>query len=89
MFKVFFFGFTIDQYIIEEYHDRFIQIGSEELLHHMHEGGWCVAEAILQHQELERTVSSPDGSFMNIFWLDSDLMISTPQINLAEPFGSM
>jgi hypothetical protein len=38
-----FFTSRVDQYIIDEHHDKLVQILHENLIHQIHNIGWCIS----------------------------------------------
>jgi hypothetical protein len=68
IFFVFFFTLRVDQYIIDEHHDKLLQILPEDLVHQIHKVGWCIIQSKIHHRILS----------------DLQLMISRSKINLRE-----
>jgi hypothetical protein len=40
-----FFTSLVDQYIIDEHHDKLVQILHEDLVHHVHKVGRCISQS--------------------------------------------
>jgi hypothetical protein len=40
-----FFTSLVDQYVIDEHHDKLVQILHEDLVHHVHKVGWCISQS--------------------------------------------
>src|SRR5687767_10267817 len=82
-------GFAINENIIQENDDEGVQVRGEDRLHEMHESSGCIGEAEGKDKEFIMAVSSSECGFRNIIGMDSDLMISRPKIELAEPLLSV
>jgi hypothetical protein len=74
----------IDQDVINEDHDNFVQLCHEYRVHQAHEVNGGVAQPKWHHQILIETVSSEESSLRNIFFMDLDLMITHSKIDLWE-----
>ena len=66
-----------------------IQMRSEHLLHQMHERGRSIGQTERQHQELEVSIASAEGSLGHIGGVDAHLMVARAQIDLAEVLRTM
>ena len=51
------FVLAVDQDVVEEHDDELVQVRSQQVVHHVHEGGGCIGQPEGQHQELIVPVS--------------------------------
>ena len=82
MFLVFVCALGVNEDVINEHHNKFIQEVHKHLVHHMHKEGRGVGEAEGHNGVFIKTVPSGERGLRNIFLLNLELMISRPQINL-------
>jgi hypothetical protein len=72
----------IDQDVVNEDHDKLVQLCHEYRVHQVHEVSRGISQSERHHQILIETVSSGEGSLWNIFFTDLDLMITQSKSNL-------
>ena len=53
-------------------------------IHETHKCSWCICETKWYHYKLIVSIPCIEGCIMNIFILDSYLMVTKPQVNLAK-----
>src|SRR6187399_3000973 len=80
-------------FILGEYQDvvqihkhKFIGVGVENVVHHSQEGGWSISEAKRHDCIFIGAVACSERSLVNIFFTDTDLVITHPEIELREHF---
>ena len=88
MLSMIFFILGVDQNIVNEYHDEFIQLRHEDLIHQVHKICWGVGKTKRHNQILIESISGRESCFWNITWLDFYLMVARTKINLRENLGS-
>jgi hypothetical protein len=79
-----FFTLGIDQDVINEDHDKLVQLWHEYGVHQVHEMCRCIGEPKQYNQILLQPIPGREGSLRNIFWVDLDLMITQMKINLRK-----
>jgi hypothetical protein len=89
MFCMLFLGLGIDQDVVDEYHNKFVQELHEYLIHEIHEIGRGIGLAKGHDSVLEQAIASGEGGLGDIRLSDLQLMISSAEINLGEHFGSI
>jgi hypothetical protein len=77
-----------DQYIINEDHDKLVQLFHENRVHQVHEVSGGVGQNKRHHQILIKTVSGGESSLWDIFFTDLDLMIARAKVNLQKDLCS-
>jgi hypothetical protein len=70
------FALGVDQDVINEDHDKLVQLRHEHGVHQVQEMCRSIGESKLHNQILIQPVPSGESSFMNIFRTDLDLMIT-------------
>jgi hypothetical protein len=88
VFGMFFLTLGIDDNIIDEDHDKFVELRHEHGVHEVHEVRWGIRETKGHYQELVKTITSGESSFRNVTSSNFDLMITRMKVNLREDFGS-
>src|SRR3954453_18407205 len=78
---------AIDQDIIDVDNHEFVKEGSENLLDQGLECGGGVSEAKGHDLVLVMAISGTECSFLDIIFVDSNLMIPRAQVNLGEHLG--
>jgi hypothetical protein len=84
--RMLFFTLEIDQDVINEDHDKLVQLHNEYGVHQVHEMCRNIGESKQNNQILIQPVPSGEGSLTNIFRVDLDLMITRTKINLGKDF---
>jgi hypothetical protein len=79
----------VDKDIVNEDYDKLIQFFHEYLIHEVHEKGGCVRQSERHYCELILSVLGDKCSLLNICFLDSQLVITEPQVYLGEIFGPL
>ena len=64
--------------------NKLVQILAEDTIHKAHKGSWCICETKWYHYKLILSIPCSEGHFMNVFILDSHLMVTRPQVNLGK-----
>jgi hypothetical protein len=71
-----------DQDVINEYHDKLVQLFHENRVHQAHEVSRGIGQTKGHHQILIETVSGGERSLWDIFFMDLSLMIARTKVNL-------
>jgi hypothetical protein len=79
MFLMFFFILRVDKYIIDEHHDKLVQILYKFLVHHIHIGGQDFNQLKIHHRLLVRTIPQNEGRLQNV--TSSYLWLILSQLN--------
>ena len=87
MLLVFILALGVNEYVINKHHHKFVQEVHKHLVHHMHKECRSIGETEGHNGVFIKTVPSGERGLRNIFLLDLELMISSPQINFGEYFG--
>ena len=74
----------INKNVIKENKNKLVQILTEDTIHKAHKCSWCICETKWYHYKLIMPIPCPDGCLMNVFILDSFLMVTKPQFNLRK-----
>jgi hypothetical protein len=84
MMHMLLFTLVIDQDVINEDHDKHVQLRHEYRVHQVH--GICrsIGESKRYNQILVQLVPGGEGSLRDIFQTDLDLMITRTEINLGK-----
>jgi hypothetical protein len=77
-----------DQDVINEDHNKLVQLFHENRVHQVHEISGGVGQTKRHHQILIKTVSGGESSLCNIFCTDLDLMIARAKVNLQKDLCS-
>jgi hypothetical protein len=86
MLCMLFFTLGIDQDIINEYHDKLIQLQHEYGVHQVQEMCRNIGESKWHNQILIQPIPGGEDGLSNIFWADLNLMITRIKINLEKDF---
>jgi hypothetical protein len=78
------FTHGIDQDVINEDHDKLVQLRHEYRVHQVHEMCRSIGESERHNQILVQPIPGGEGNFRDIFWMDLDLMITQTEINLGK-----
>jgi hypothetical protein len=71
-----------DQDVINEDHDKLVQLLHENQVHQVHEVSGGVGQTKRHHQILIKTILGGESSLWDIFFMDLDLMIARAKVNL-------
>jgi hypothetical protein len=88
VFSMFFLSLGIDENIIDEDHDKFVELRHKHEVHEVHEVGWGIRETKGHYQELIKTIRNGESGFWNVTRSNFDLMITRTKVHLREDFGS-
>jgi hypothetical protein len=77
-----------DQDVINEDHDKLVQLFHENQVHQVHEVSGGVGQTKRHHQILIKTVSGGESSLWDIFFTNLDLMIARTKVNLKKDLCS-
>jgi hypothetical protein len=88
MFGVLFLTFGIDEDIIDEDHNKFIDLRHEHGVHEVHEVGGGISESERHDQELVKTITSGKSGFRNVARSNLDLVVARTKVDLREDFGT-
>jgi hypothetical protein len=84
MFFMFFPTLRKDQDVINEDHDKLVQLFHENRVHQVHEVSGGVGQTKRHHQILMKIVLGGESSLWDIFFTDLDLMIARVKVNLQK-----
>jgi hypothetical protein len=77
-----------DQDVINEDHDKLVQLFHENRVHRVHEVSGGVGQTKRHHQIVIKIVSVGESSLWDIFFMDLDLMIARAKVNLQKDLCS-
>ena len=69
---------TLAQFCIQ------LMLPVEDTVHKAHKCSWCICETKWYHYKLIMSIPCPEGCLMNVFILDSHLMVTRPQVNIGK-----
>ena len=78
------FSHAIHQNIVKKYQDIPSQYRLKYIIYEALKGSWSIGENRRHHPKLVMPVRSLKCSFVNIRWVNSNLMIPGPQVKLAK-----
>ena len=78
IFFMLFLILGINKNIIKEDKKKLFQIPVEDTIHKAHTCSWCIGETKRYHYKLIMSIPCPKGCLMNVFILDSHLMVTRP-----------
>jgi hypothetical protein len=81
-----FFTLGIDQDVINEDHDKLVQLRHEYGVHQVHEMCRSIGEPKRHNQILVQLIPSGEGSLRDVIRTDLDLMITRTKIDLRKDF---
>ena len=82
MLLVFIRIFREDEDVVNVHPHKDPQVISKDIIHDALERRWCITEAKGHYNPLEGAESCVEGSFLEIFVLNSDLVEPTNKVNL-------
>jgi hypothetical protein len=88
MFFMFFRTLRIYMYVVDEDHNKLVQLRHEYRVHEMHEVCWCIRQRKRHDKILIKPVSQRESRLGDIFDMNFNLMIAGVEINLGEHLGS-
>jgi hypothetical protein len=88
MLLMLFFILRVDQDVINEYHDKLVKLRHECGVHQVHEMCRSICESKRHNQILIQLVPGRECSLRNVFWMDLDLMITRPKVDLGEDLST-
>src|SRR5882757_6649021 len=74
----------INKNVIKENKNKLVQIPAEDTIHKAHKCSGCICEAKWNHYKLIMSIPCSKGCLMNVFILNSHLMVTRPQVNLGK-----
>jgi hypothetical protein len=81
MLLMLFFILRVDQDVINEDHNKLVQLQHEYEVHQLHEMCWSIGESKQHNQILVQPILGGQDDFSNIFRTDLDLMITQTEID--------
>jgi hypothetical protein len=88
MSRILFFTLGIDQDVINEYHDKLVQLRHEYGVHHVHEICRSIGESNRHNQILIQPIPSGEGGLRNVFRVDLNLIITRTKIDIEKDFST-
>jgi hypothetical protein len=74
--------------VVNEYHDKLVQLRHKDRVHQVLEVCWCIHQSKWHDKIFEETISCSESCLGYIFGTNLDLMIAGADINLREHLGS-
>jgi hypothetical protein len=74
--------------VINEHHDKLVQLWHEDIVHEIHEVCRCIRQPKRHHRVLIETISCGEHLLGYIFNTNLDLVRAGVEINLREHLGS-
>jgi hypothetical protein len=88
MLLMLFFILGVDQDVINEDHDKLVQLRHEYGVHQVYEMCRSIGESKRHNQILIQPIPSGENSLRNIFQTDLDLMITLMEIDLRKELST-
>jgi hypothetical protein len=85
---MFFHTLRIYQNVVNEHHEKLVQLQHEIRVHEVHELCWCIRQPKGDDKILLETISCSEGHLGYIFGTNIDLVIVRAEINFGEHLGS-
>jgi hypothetical protein len=82
------FILRVDQDVINENHDKLIQLQQEHRVHQVHEMCRSIVESKRHNQILIQHIPGGESGLRNVFQPDLDLMITRKKIDLVKDFST-
>jgi hypothetical protein len=79
----------IYKYVVNEIHDKLVQLQHEYIVHEVHEVCRCIHQPKRHDKILIKLISRRESRLGDIFITDFNLMIAGAEINLGEHLGSL
>jgi hypothetical protein len=76
MFLMLYFCLGVNQNIVDEDHNKLIQVLHKHLIHEVHEIGWGIRKSKGNHSILLESIPGAEHYLRNIFLSNSQLVIS-------------
>ena len=89
MLDVFFLSLGVDEAVIDESNDEFIQKWLEDIVHEPHEGTGGIGQTHRKHSEFITSIPSLERCEMHGFRVQGYLVEALGEVDLGEPLGSM
>jgi hypothetical protein len=81
-----FFTIGIDQDVVNEDHDKLVQLRHKYGVHQVHKMCRSIGESKRHNQILIQPVPGGESGLRNVLWTDLDLMITRMKIDLGKDF---
>jgi hypothetical protein len=89
MLDMSFQGLAIDEYVIKEDKDKYLEIWFQYFVHEALEGGWYIAKVKRHDQKLIVALMGVKSCLGDVFFFHPNLMLSQAKIQFGEVLGSM
>ena len=73
----------VDQDVVDEYHNKLIEVGLEHPMHEIHECRWSIRKFEWHHCELKMPIPSPECRLKDICLHNPQLMVIGAEIYLG------
>lgn len=73
---MFLLSFAVNQYVVEEYQDKFLEILAKDVIHKSLKGRRSIAQTEWHNQEFKVTMVGSECYFLNIIRMHAYLMVS-------------
>jgi hypothetical protein len=88
VFFIFFHTLQIYKNVINEHHDKLVQLRHKDRVHEVHEVCQCIHQPKGHDKILKDTICCSEGYLWYIFGTNLNLVIAGVEINLGEHLGS-
>ena len=87
MFGVLFWCLGVYQNVINEYHNKLVQIFHEDLIHEIHEVSWGIGQPKGHDRAFIQAISGYKCRLWNILGSDFQLVVPRSEVDLGEHLG--
>jgi hypothetical protein len=84
MSRMLFLSLGVGEDVVNEYHNKLVQLRHEYGVHQVHEICRSIGESKRHNQILIQLIPGGEGSLRDVFWADHDLMITQTKIDLGK-----
>jgi hypothetical protein len=88
MLLMLFFILGVDQDVVDEDHDKLVQLRHDYRVHQVHEICRSIGESKRHNQILIQPIPSGESSLRDVFQIDLDLMITQMEIDLEKDLST-
>jgi hypothetical protein len=88
VFFMFLYSLRIYKNVVNEYHDKLVQLRHEDRVHEVREVCWRICQPKRHHKILIETISYSESFLGYIFSMNLDFVINGAETNLREHLGS-
>jgi hypothetical protein len=88
MLLMLFFILGVEQDVVNENHDKLVQLRHEYGVHQVHEMCRSIGESKRHNQILIQPIPGGEGSLRDVFQMDLDLMVTRTEIDLRKDLST-